>query len=175
MINHYRKFKAGMESRYFGGHQVRNDHEPGYIYLMEAEGYHGLIPGCYLRRCKIGLSRNPQLRLENFHANQPPCNIKILATVYVQDMADVESQLHQQFKKYQVKGLVKSREWFDLNPLRMAMVRYVIAKHDIHIFTLDELPIKLILLCLLGLLGVGVIVGRLASQPATQSQQQLAK
>lgn len=60
-----------MESRYFNNeYQTRNDHEPGYIYLMEAEGYHGLIPGFYLRRCKIGLSRNPQLRLENFHANQ---------------------------------------------------------------------------------------------------------
>lgn len=100
-----------MESDYFPNeHKTRNDHEPGYIYLMEAEGYHGLIPGCYLRRCKIGLSRNPQLRLENFHANQPRCNMKILKTVYVQDMPEVEAQLHQKFPKSQVKNLVKSRE-----------------------------------------------------------------
>ncbi|MBD2441005.1 GIY-YIG nuclease family protein [Nostoc sp. FACHB-110] len=140
---------------------------------MEAEGYHGLIPGCYLRRCKIGLSRNPQLRLENFHSNQPPCNIKILTTVYVQDMAEVETQLHQQFKKCQVKGLAKSREWFDFNPLQMPMVRYAIAKHDIHIFTFSELPFKLILLCLLGLLSVGVIAGRLTTQPVTPLQEKL--
>ncbi|WP_242054667.1 GIY-YIG nuclease family protein [Nostoc sp. FACHB-190] len=163
-----------MESSYFSnGYQPRNDHEPGYIYLMEAEGYHGLIPGFYLRRCKIGLSRNPQLRLENFHANQPPCNIKILTTVYVQDMAEVETQLHNQFKHCQVKGLVKSREWFDFNPLQMAMVRYAIAKYDIHVFTFDELPVQLILLCLLGLLSLGIITGRLTSQPVTQSQEQL--
>ncbi|MBD2598600.1 GIY-YIG nuclease family protein [Nostoc spongiaeforme FACHB-130] len=140
---------------------------------MEAEGYHGLIPGFYLRRCKIGLSRNPQLRLENFHANQPPCNIKILTTVYVQDMAEVETQLHNQFKHCQVKSLVKSREWFDFNPLQMAMVRYAIAKYDIHVFTFDELPVQLILLCLLGLLSVGIITGRLTVQPVTQSQEQL--
>jgi hypothetical protein len=163
-----------MESRYFGnGYQARNDHEPGYIYLMQAEGYHGLIPGFYLRRCKIGLSRNPQLRLENFHANQPPCNIKILATVYVQDMADVETQLHNQFKHCQVNNLVKSREWFDFNLLQMAIVRYAIAKHDVHVFTFDELPFKLILLCLLGFLSVGVITGRLTTQPATLPQRQL--
>ncbi|WP_257236801.1 hypothetical protein [Nostoc sp. 'Peltigera malacea cyanobiont' DB3992] len=47
-------------------YQPKNDHEPGFIYLMEAEGYHGLIPGCYLRRCKIGLSRNPELDLISF-------------------------------------------------------------------------------------------------------------
>lgn len=165
-----------MKSFYFGNeYQARSDHEPGYIYLMEAEGYHGLIPGFYLRRCKIGLSRNPQLRLENFHANQPPCNIKILATVYVQDMADVETQLHNQFKHCQVKSLVKSREWFDFNPLQMAMVRYAIAKHDIHVFTFSELPFKLILLCLLGLLSVGVITGRLTTQPVILPQRQLTK
>ena len=137
---------------------------------MEAEGYHGLIPGCYLRRCKIGLSRNPQLRLENFHANQPPCNIKILKTVYVQDMAEVEAQLHKQFNKNQIKNLAKSREWFDLTPVELIRVNLAFAKHDIHVFTFDELPIKLILFCFLGLLGVGLIGGRITSQVGTPPQ-----
>ena len=52
-------------------YQPKNDHEPGFIYLMEAEGYHGFIPGAWLRRCKIGLSRNPEARLDKFHRNQP--------------------------------------------------------------------------------------------------------
>ncbi|MEA5554393.1 GIY-YIG nuclease family protein [Anabaena cylindrica UHCC 0172] len=94
----------------------KNDHKPGYIYLMEAVGYHGILPGCYLRRCKIGLSKNPQLRLQNFHENQPPCDIKLLKTVYVEDMADLETKLHQRFKRRNVK-LLKSKEWFDLYPI----------------------------------------------------------
>lgn len=143
-------------------YQPRNNHEPGYIYLMEAEGYHGLF-AFYKRRCKIGLSRNPQRRLDNFHANQPPCNLKILTTIYVKDMDDVEGQLHQKFEKYQVKDLLKSKEWFDFNPWQLMTVRLEFAKRDIYIFTFDELPIKLILLCLLGVFGVGLIVGRLTA------------
>lgn len=79
-------------------------------------------------------------------------------------MTEVETQLHYQFKHCQVRGLVKSREWFDFNPLQMAVVRYAIAKHDIHVFTFDELPAKLIIFCLLGLLGTGIIAGRMTSQ-----------
>lgn len=153
----------------------RNNHEPGYIYLMEALGYHG-ISAFYKRRCKIGLSRNPQRRLETFQANQPPCNIKILTTIYVKDMADVEAQLHQKFKKYQVRDLVKSREWFDFSPWQLMTVMFEFAKRDIYIFTFDELPIKLILLCLLGVFGVGLIVGRLtAPQQVIQQQEQINK
>lgn len=164
-----------MESQYFVSvHQPQSSNEPGYIYLMQAEGYHGLIPGFYLRRCKIGLSRNPELRLENFHSSQPPCNIKILKTVYVQDMADVEARLHQQFKNCQVKGLAKSREWFDLNPVQIAAVKWAFAKYDIHVFSFEELPVRLILLCLLGLLGVGIVAGRFTSQVhPPQIQEQL--
>ena len=89
-------------------YQPKNDHEPGFIYLMEAEGYHGLIPGAWLRRCKIGLSRNPEARLDNFHRNQPPCNVKILKTIYVENMADVEGKLHQQFSRCNVKLIIFS-------------------------------------------------------------------
>ena len=155
-------------------YQPKNDHEPGFIYLMEAEGYHGLIPGAWLRRCKIGLSRNPEARLDNFHRNQPPCNVKILKTIYVEDMAEVESELHQQFSQCNVE-LIKSQEWFDFNPVQFLMVNWAFAKHDIHVFTFSELPFKLIFLCLLGLLSVGVIAGRLTSQPVIQPQGQLTK
>lgn len=29
--------------------QYRDDHVPGWVYLLEAEGYHGILPGVYLR------------------------------------------------------------------------------------------------------------------------------
>lgn len=163
-----------IESDYFNSeYQPRNNHEPGYIYLMKAEGYHGIF-AFYRHRCKIGLSRNPQRRLETFQANQPPCNIRIVTTIYVRDMADVEAQLHETFKNCQVKDLVKSKEWFDFNPWQLMIARFIFAKNDIYVFTFDELPIKLILLCLLLIFGVGLIVGRLtAPHQLIQQQEQI--
>lgn len=54
-------------------------------------------------------------------------------------------------------------------------VNWAFAKHDIHVFTFDELPIRLIMLCLLGLLGVGVIAERWTSKAVTPPQEQLTK
>ncbi|WP_256875462.1 GIY-YIG nuclease family protein [Nostoc sp. C052] len=139
-------------------YQPKNDHEPGFIYLMEAEGYHGLIPGYYLRRCKIGLSRNPEARLDNFHRNQPPCNVKILKTIYVEDMADVEGELHQQFSQCNVE-LIKSQEWFDFNPVQFMMVNWEFEKRSLHIFSISDLPIKLIIFSMIGVLSLGAIAG----------------
>lgn len=155
-------------------YQPKNDHEPGFIYLMEAEGYHGLVPGAWLRRCKIGLSRNPEARLENFHRNQPPCNVKILKTIYVEDMADVEGELHQQFSQCNVE-LIKSQEWFDFNPAQFMIVSWEFEKRSLHILSLKDLPVKLIIFGMVGLLGVGAITGRLTSQPPMQPQKQLTK
>ncbi|WP_298913501.1 GIY-YIG nuclease family protein [uncultured Nostoc sp.] len=158
-------------------YQSKNDHEPGFIYLMEAEGYHGLIPGVWLRRCKIGLSRNPSARLDAFHRNQPPCNVKILKTIYVEDMADVESKLHQQFKQCNIE-LIRSQEWFDFNPVQFMMVNWEFEKRSLYVFSLSELPIKLIIFSMIGLVGVGTVAGRLTSQPANsviQPQGQFRK
>lgn len=158
-------------------YQPKNDHEPGFIYLMEAEGYHGLIPGCYLRRCKIGLSRNPEARLDNFHRNQPPCNVKILKTIYVEDMADVEAELHQQFSQCNVE-LIKSQEWFDFNTVQFMMVNWEFEKRSLHVFSISDLPIKLIIFSMIGLVSLGTIAGRLTNQPPNsviQPQKQLTK
>jgi hypothetical protein len=155
-------------------YQSRNDHEPGFIYLMEAEGYHGLIPSCYLRRCKIGLSRNPEARLDNFHRNQPPCNVKILKTIYVDDMADIEDELHQQFSQCNVE-LIKSQEWFDFNTVQFMIVNWEFEKRSLHILSLSDLPVKLIIFGMIGLLSVGAIAGRFTSQPPMQPQKQVTK
>ena len=151
----------------------RNDNEPGYIYLMEAIGYHGILPGCYLRRVKIGLSRNPQLRLENFHANQPPCDIRILRTIYVDDMKSVEEKLHNQFQNSKVK-LAKSREWFDLSPWDFFMVNWAFYRADRAInasIPLTSRPVvaKILMVSGLGLLLFTAIGGQFLQKPSAKN------
>lgn len=155
---------------------TRNDNLAGYIYLMEAEGYHGLIPGCYLRRCKIGLSRNPQMRLDTFHSNQPPCNIKMLRTIYVEDMELVESELHRKFKHCNVK-LLKSREWFDLSPVDFIRVNWAFSKYETHQISLSEIPIKAVLAVSLVILSTGLMLSKSPDKPvpAKPGLQKLVK
>jgi hypothetical protein len=155
------------------GWTERDDSTPGYIYLIEAIGYHG-IASPFLKRCKIGLSRNPEARRENFVKSQFPCDVRLLKTIYVEDMAEVESKLHQQFNFCNVK-LEKSREYFDLNPVQYLRVRLALKMHQVYVFSFHELPLKTIassagLIFLTGLLmdGVGVKVGGDYLQTSTQ-------
>ncbi len=143
----------------------RNDNVAGFVYLMEAEGYHGVLPGCFLRRCKIGLSRNPQKRLEDFHSNQPPCNVKIIRTIFVEDMATIEGQLHAQFKHCSVK-LLRSKEWFDFHPLQFWQVLQAFNRYEKPRFNLTaKLPSSLLVGCTIGLLGSGLLLHSASSQP----------
>ncbi|MBW4449206.1 MAG: GIY-YIG nuclease family protein [Spirirestis rafaelensis WJT71-NPBG6] len=89
---------------------------------MKAIGYGGIIPGALIGRYKIGLSRSPQDRLDQLHNAQPCCDIKIIHTVAVEDIANVEGKLHRVFKNSNVK-LAKSREWFSFNPLQVQQLR----------------------------------------------------
>jgi T5orf172 domain len=91
----------------------RDDNQPGYVYLMVADGFHGLMGGL-VRRVKIGLSRNPMAREDRLNSNQPPCNINVIDTVYVYRMKDCEDYLHKKYKSHHVK-LRKSTEWFDFD------------------------------------------------------------
>lgn len=93
----------------------RDDNVPGYVYLMLAEGYHGVMGGL-VKRVKIGLSRDPHNRENTLNSNQPPCNITIIDTVYVYRMLDCEKYLHSKFKSHHVK-LRKSTEWYDFDYL----------------------------------------------------------
>jgi hypothetical protein len=144
--------------------QNRDDNVPGKIYLMKALGYHGLIPGCLIGRYKIGLSRNPEARLDQLHSNQPPCDLEIVHTIDVDDMALVEKELHQIFKKSNVK-LVKSREYFDLNPLQLQHCIWLMNRVDIK---RAHNPISRTANAggLIALLGVGMLVGQ-SFQPQT--------
>jgi hypothetical protein len=107
----------------------RDDAVPGYIYLLKALGFHGIVPGCVLTRVKIGLTRHLQNRIDQLEGGQAPCNYKVIRSIYVQNMAEVERQLHQQFKHRNVK-LNRSREFFDLSPWEMLMVHCAFSRHD---------------------------------------------
>ncbi|NMG11357.1 GIY-YIG nuclease family protein [Brasilonema sp. UFV-L1] len=108
----------------------RDDHVPGFIYLIESIGYHGIIPGKFpgVKRCKIGLTRSLDLRLDNLESSQPPCDYVILKSIYVSDMKTVETLLHKEFKEFNIK-LKKSREWFDFAPWELIRVRMAFSRH----------------------------------------------
>ncbi len=135
----------------------RNDHEPGFIYLVEAVGYHGILSSVY-KRCKIGLSRNPEARRQNFVKSQFPCDVRLIQTIYVENMLDVESQLHQQFDFCNV-SLEKSQEWFDLNPVQYLRVRLALKMHEVYVFSFHELPLKPIVASVTLIFNVGVLLG----------------
>lgn len=142
----------------------RNDSVSGWIYLIEAEGFHGVIPGAFLRRCKIGLTRSVENRLDTLHSSQPPCNYKIKA-IYVADMAAIEDALHSQFKHRNVK-LKKSREWHDLYPHQYVMVLWMFSSYDSK--RNHSISPRIIAGGLVALLGVGLLIGysiRVSTQP----------
>ncbi len=144
----------------------RNDSVPGYIYWLEAENFGGWLPGKLLRRCKIGLSKNPQKRLDDFHSNQPPCNLKVIRIIWVEDMATVESELHRQFKGCNVK-LHRSREWFDFTPLQFLECHLAFNRYEPQ-HTIKVAP-RLIVGVLVGLMGVGLLLHSGSSIPPAAS------
>jgi T5orf172 domain len=149
----------------------RNDNTPGYIYLIEAKNVTGMIPGKLIRKCKIGLSRNPDARLQALLTNQPPCDYEILKTVYVEDMASVESMLHMRFSHCNIK-LEKSREWFSLNPWQFTMVQIAFNRYE---RDRKQFSKSQIVGLLLAMAGIGILLGT-ALQPdsAVPAKQQTA-
>ncbi len=153
--------------------QERNDNVPGYCYLIEAVGVSGIIPGRLMRRCKIGLSRNPQARLEALTTNQPPCEYVILRTIYVQDMALVEGMLHEKFKHCQIK-LERSREWFSLNPWQFQLVWWAFDDYSREYGDTNrrQPAIRGVVAALIALTGFGILVGT-AISPIFKNQPEM--
>jgi len=165
-------------SRFPQRREYRDDHVPGHVYLIEAVNVTGIIPGKLVRRCKIGLSRNPELRLQNFIDNQPPCDFRIIKAIYVEDMATVEDALHNQFKHCNIK-LEKSREWHNFNPWQYAMVLWAFSRYESHRISFADIPKRLPLALrsaqslvgtLIALLGVGILIGHAVREDAPQTQ-----
>ncbi len=143
----------------------RNDNLPGTVYLLEAEGFHGRLEGKFIKRCKIGLTRDLQNRLYQLESGQPPCNYKVLRTIFVEDMAQVEGDLHAQFKHCSVK-LHRSKEFFDFNPLQLWQVQQAFSRYEKQPFNLTaNLPSRLVVASLIGLLGSGLLIHSAMSQP----------
>jgi hypothetical protein len=151
--------------------QQRDDNVPGYIYLMKAIGYGGIIPGCLIGRYKIGLSRNPEARLEQLLSAQPCCDIEIIHTVTVESMADAESELHSVFKNSNVK-LAKSREWSNLNPLQVQQCIWRMNRYERS--HRPAISMKAIAGGLIALLGVGMLIGQ-SFQPKSTNQIKIEK
>jgi hypothetical protein len=153
--------------------QQRNDSVAGYIYLLKAKDFHGWIPGCYLSRVKIGLSRDVDRRLEALHSNQPPTDLEVVKVIAVEDMAEVESELHRVFKSQNVK-LLKSREYFDLNPLQIRHCLWLMRRHEARRWSASEIPVKAITGGLIALLGVGMLIGQ-SFQPESTNKAKIEK
>jgi len=137
----------------------RNDHVQGCVYLLKAKGFHGWIPGAVLGRYKIGLSRDVDRRLETLHSNQPPTDLEVVKVIAVEDMASVEAELHRVFKSQNVK-LLKSREYFDLNPLQVQHCLWLMRQYEARRWSASEIPVKAIAGGLIALLGVGMLIGQ---------------
>ena len=152
--------------------QQRDDNVPGKIYLMKAIGYGGLIPGCLIGRYKIGLSRNPETRLDQLLSSQPCCDIEIVHTVDVADMAEVESELHQIFKKSNV-SLIKSQEWFSFTPWQVQRCIWLMNQADIKRVR-NPMSMKAITAGMIALLGVGMLIGQ-SFQPESTNQAKIEK
>ncbi len=150
-------------------YEYRNDHVEGYVYLIEAVNVTGIIPGRLVRRCKIGLSRNPELRLQNFVDNQPPCDFRIIRAIYVEDMATVEDQLHARFKHCNIK-LEKSREWHNFNLWQYAMVLWAFSRYESRRISFEDIPVRLVAAGLLVLLGTGMLLGQSMRSPSPEVQ-----
>lgn len=141
--------------------QQRDDNVPGTVYLLKAKGFHGIFPGLYLSRVKIGLTRNLEARLDTLHSAQPCTDLEVVHSVYVEDMESVETSLHKTFKKSNVK-LIKSREWFNLNPIQVQYCIWLMERAKMNNRQKTSYPIstKTIAGGLLVLLGVGVLLGQ---------------
>jgi hypothetical protein len=154
--------------------QQRDDNVPGKIYLMKAIGYGGIFPGTLIGRYKIGLSRSPQNRLDQLLSAQPCCDIEIVHTVYVERMADVETELHSVFKNSNVK-LAKSREWFNLNPLQVQQCIYLMNRYERSQHH-QPISMKAITGGLIALLGVGILIGQsFKPEPQTINKSNVEK
>ena len=152
--------------------QEKNDSVQGYIYLLRVKDFHGWIPGAVLRRYKIGLSRDVDRRLDTLHSNQPPTDLEVVKIIAVEDMASVEAELHRVFKSQNVK-LLKSREYFDLNPLQVQHCLWLMRRYEARRWSSSEIPVKAIASGLIALLGVGMLIGQSFQPESTKTTNQI--
>jgi len=79
-------------------------HSQGSVYLIHMGG---------TTFYKIGMSLDPQIRLQTLQTGNP-YPLRIVQTQIVQDMRNAETNLHRRFEAQRVLNL-NAREWFDFN------------------------------------------------------------
>ena len=128
MLQRFNEYDSEDYQQSYLPYNQHNDAVPGYIYLFKASDFHGWLPGAWLARVKIGLSRNPNARADRIESNQPGHDIEILHTAYVDNMADIEAKLHAHFAAKNVH-LNKSREWFDMTPVDIEWCKFLMNRY----------------------------------------------
>jgi hypothetical protein len=86
-------------------------------------------------------------------------------------MASVEAELHRVFKSQNVK-LLKSREYFDLNPMQVQQCIWLMNRYErSHSPTIS---MKAVAGGLIALLGVGILIGQ-SFQPQSTNRTKIEK
>lgn len=80
--------------------EKRAQNSLGFVYLLQSQSGH----------YKIGRTTNPQNRLKTFSVKLP-FEVEYICLIQVQDMYQMESELHTRFAEKRING-----EWFNLSP-----------------------------------------------------------
>jgi hypothetical protein len=96
----------------------------GYVYLMKARGFHGILTP-FIGRYKIGKSNSPQRRHSELNGQQAPCPIDCIKAIASNNMSATESALHRQFKRQRRHG-----EYFDFWVWQLPLLFAAYANHE---------------------------------------------
>jgi hypothetical protein len=96
----------------FENRHIRQGRRPGFVYLFWVEAF-----GLY----KIGRSKNPQKRAENFFQAVPDfVKCEIVHVIKTDDKNKLEVWLHDTLSDYN-----QSNEWFDLNHFQVELLKQI--------------------------------------------------
>jgi hypothetical protein len=94
------------------------DIEPGFIYLIEADGV--FKPGTI--RCKLGKSVDKDRRLNQLLRVQPCTTYRMIDYLLCNNRSKTEQLFHQRYRQYNA-DILGSKEWFDFPPEILAQVK----------------------------------------------------
>ena len=127
---------------------MTKDEGGGFVYLVEAQGFHGVLSFLVKRR-KIGLSNNPERRLKELNSEQSPCPIVGIRYIEVKDNSFTEKDLHAKFAKNRKHG-----EWFDFWIWELPLVDLAYERRAEGTW-LNKLSITSLTLAIMGVMAIG--------------------
>jgi hypothetical protein len=137
------------------------DSGDGYVYLVEAVGFHGPLARAK-KRLKIGLTNNPERRLSELNSEQAPCKIVGIRYIQVINNQETEKRLHHKFKRNRKHG-----EWFDFWVWEIPLVNRA---YDKEIHKTSFIPLSNIL-AVGGVAAISFSISLLAVQYWTANSQ----